>query len=302
LEARHEHQAMKPAPFAYHDPRTLDDLLGLLASRENAKLLAGGQSLVPMLNMRFVIPDHVIDLNRVPGLSFIRRNGDALEIGAMTRQRALERDPLVAEHTPILREALRHVGHWQTRSRGTIGGSLCHLDPAAELPGIAALYDATLHVAGSASRRDVAIADWSLGYMTPALAPDEVLTAITMPMWREPHGYGFIEFARRHGDFAIVGVACLLAVQPGGAIARAAIALVGVATAPVRLTAAETQLIGQPATSDTFRAAAQLARDIDCLADAHVSAAYRKRLAVVLVERALRQTAERAQGASHATH
>jgi carbon-monoxide dehydrogenase medium subunit len=203
---------------------------------------------------------------------------------------------------PILRDALRHVGHWQTRSRGTIGGSLCHLDPAAELPGIAALHDATLHTVGSAGRRDVAIADWSLGYMTPALAPDEVLTAITMPTWREPHGHGFVEFARRHGDFAIVGVGCLLAVHPGGAIARAAVALVGVETAPVRLTAAETQLIGQPATPDTFRAAAQLARDIDCLDDAHVSRSYRKRLAVVLVERALRQAAERAQGASRATH
>jgi carbon-monoxide dehydrogenase medium subunit len=294
---------MKPAPFEYHDPRTLKDVLGLLASQENAKLLAGGQSLVAMLNMRFVIPDHVIDLNRVAELSFIRRNGDALEIGAMTRQRTLERDPLVAEHMPILRDALRHVGHWQTRSRGTIGGSLCHLDPAAELPGIAALYDATLHVVGSGARRDVATADWSLGYMTPALAPDEVLTAITLPLWREPHGYGFVEFARRHGDFAIVGAACLLAVSASsGTISRAAIALIGVATMPVRLIAAETQLIGQPATAETFRAAAPLAGDVDCLTDVHVSASYRKRLAVVLVERALRQAAERAPGASHATH
>jgi carbon-monoxide dehydrogenase medium subunit len=293
---------MKPAPFDYHDPRTLNDVLGLLASRENAKLLAGGQSLVAMLNMRFVIPDHVIDLNRVAELSFIRRNGDALEIGAMTRQRTLERDPLVAEHMPILRDALRHVGHWQTRSRGTIGGSLCHLDPAAELPGIAALYDATLHVVGSGAKRDVAMADWSLGYMTPALGPDEVLTAITLPVWREPHGYGFVEFSRRHGDFAIVGAACLLAVSESRTIARAAIALIGVATMPVRLTAAETQLIGQPATAETFGAAARHAGDIDCLTDVHVSASYRNRLAVVLVERALRQAAERTHGASHATH
>jgi carbon-monoxide dehydrogenase medium subunit len=292
---------MKPAPFAYHDPRTLDEAVGLLASHDNAKLIAGGQSLVPMLNMRFVVADHVVDLNRVAGLSFVRQNGDTLQIGAMTRQRALERDPLVARCAPIVREVLPHVGHWQTRSRGTIGGSLCHLDPAAELPGIVALYQGTLHVVGTNGERDVPAAEWSLGYMTPALAPDEVLTAVSLPLWREPHGHAFVELARRHGDFAVVGAGCLLAVADR-TIRRAAIVLIGVATAPVRLAAAEAALIGQPATPQSFKAAAEHAHAVDCLADAQVSAAYRKRLAAVLVERALAQAATRANGALDATH
>lgn len=291
---------MKPAPFSYHDPRKLDDLVGLLASYDNARLLAGGQSLVAMLNMRYVIVDHVIDLNRVEGLDYIRETPGALEIGAMTRQHALERDAAVARRAPILREALRFVGHWQTRSRGTIGGSLCHLDPAAELPGIAVLHDATLHIAGTSGRRDVNAADWSLGYMTPALAADEVLTGLTLPVWPEPHGHAFIELARRHGDFAIVGVGCLLALDNVAMIRRAAIVLVGVATAPLRLTAAETQLIGQRADAATFAAAAAHARAIDCLGDALVSAAYRQRLAVELVGRALRTAAKRAEGAGNA--
>jgi aerobic carbon-monoxide dehydrogenase medium subunit len=294
---------MKPAPFAYHDPRTLDDLIGLAGRLENAKLLAGGQSLVSMLNMRFVIPNHVIDLNRVASLAGIADKGDAIEIGAMTRQRALERDPVIASKAPVVLEALRQVGHLQTRSRGTFGGSLCHLDPSAELCAVARLYDATLHVAGSRGRRDIAMADWSLGFMTPALEPDEVLTGITLPVWREPHGHAFVELARRHGDFAIAGVGCLVALDGKGAIARAAISIAGIATAPVRLSEAEAALKGQPATPDTFKAAAAHATKLDCLADAHVSAAYRQRLAGVLTERALATAAARAKGAAQgSTH
>jgi carbon-monoxide dehydrogenase medium subunit len=255
-----------------------------------------------MLNMRFVVADHVIDLNRVEGLSYVRATDRAIEIGAMTRQRTLERDPLVARRAPIVREALSHVGHMQTRSRGTIGGSLCHLDPAAELAGIAALYGATLRVTGTAGKRDIAMADWGLGYMTPAVGADEVLTGITLPLWTEPHGHAFVEFARRHGDFAIVGVGCLLALDPKGAINRAAIALIGVSTAPVRLSAAESALIGQPANATTFKAAGAKARAIEALSDAQVSSSYRQRLAAVLVERALTMAAERARGGADARH
>lgn len=293
---------MKSAPFAYHDPRTLDDLCGLLGRHENAKLLAGGQSLVPMMNMRFVVADHVIDLNRVEGLSHVRENGGAIEIGAMTRQRTLERDPVIARRLPVMVEALRQVGHFQTRARGTLGGSLCHLDPAAELPGIAALYDATLQVAGPRGRREVAMADWSLGYMTPALEADEALAGVTLRPWSGPHGHAFVEFARRHGDFAIAGAGCLLALDARGAIARAAISLIGVATAPVRLIEAEAALRGQPADAKTFKAAAEQARAIDALSDAHVSTAYRQRLAAVLVERALAAAANRAKGGAHVRH
>jgi aerobic carbon-monoxide dehydrogenase medium subunit len=291
---------MKPGPFTYHDPTTVAEAVALLGRHENAKLLAGGQSLMPMLNMRYVLPEHVVDLNRVAGLDAVREEPAGLVIGAMTRQRALEESPVVAAGFPLLREALREVGHFQTRNRGTIGGSLCHLDPAAELPGVAAAYDATLTVAGPNGTRTVGIADWPLFYMTPNLEPDEVLTEIALPAWREPHGHAFLEFARRHGDFAIVGVACLLALDGGGRVARAAIALIGVANGPLRLTAAEALLRGESAAPETFRAAAEEARRIDAISDAQTSASYRRHLAGVLAERALGLAARRAREIGHA--
>src|SRR5580700_1740958 len=191
---------MKPPDFSYHDPRTTADAVGLLSSLENAKLLAGGQSLMPMLNMRFVLPDHIIDLNRVEGLNYINARGDTLEIGAMTRQRDIEFSDIVKKKCPLMREAITQVGHRQTRNRGTIGGSLCHLDPAAELVAVAAALDATVEVTGSRGTRRIAFADFPRGYMTPALEPDELLTAVELPLWPAGHGHGFVEFARRHGD------------------------------------------------------------------------------------------------------
>ncbi len=288
---------MKAPAFTYHDPRTLADLKGLLGSLENVRMLAGGQSLMPMLNMRFVIPDNVVDLNRIPELTGIRETAAGIEIGAMTRQRAIERDPLVKAKAPALVEALSHVGHIQTRSRGTFGGSLCHLDPASEQPGIAALYDATLSVTGPRGDRTIALPDWVLGYMTPALEPDEALIKVTLKPWTEKHGHGFAEFARRHGDYAIVACAALLALDGAGKVARAAISLVGVDVKPVRLAAAETALVGQMPTAEAFAAAAEVARGLECLSDAHVAADYRQRLAGVMTRRALEAAALRASGA-----
>ena len=293
---------MKATAFAYHDPRTMDELLGLLGQLENVRLLAGGQSLVPMLNMRYAIPDHVVDLNRIPELAYLREGPDGIEIGAMARQRTLERDPMVRRRAPILAETLRWVGHVQTRSRGTFGGSLCHLDPAAELPGIAALYGATLHVAGPRGRRDVAMADWGLTYMTPNLEPDEALVGISLPVWREPHGYGFEEFARRHGDYAIVAASALLSIDDAGTIRRAAVSLVGIDVYPMRLEAAERALLGAAAGDEAFRAAAELARDLDHMSDAHITGDYRRRLSVALTRRALAQAAARARGDSNVRH
>src|SRR5450631_3998245 len=198
---------MKPPPFQYHDPKTLADAIGLLGSLENAKLLAGGQSLMPMLNMRYVLPDHVIDLNRVEGLSHIRERDGALDIGAMTRQRKIEFSDLVRERCPLMHEAVRQVGHRQTRNRGTLGGSLCHLDPSAELVTVAAALDATVLVAGPNGQREIPFAEFPVAYMTPAIEPNEMLTALRLPVWPKGHGYAFIEFARRHGDFAIVSAA-----------------------------------------------------------------------------------------------
>lgn len=293
---------MKAPSFAYHDPRTFDELSSLLGRLDNLRLLAGGQSLVPMLNMRYAIPDHVVDLNRIPELDYIREGPDGLALGAMTRQRRLERDETIRRRAPILADALRHVGHLQTRSRGTFGGSLCHLDPAAELPGIAALYDATLHVAGPRGRRDIRVQDWGVAYMTPALEPDEVLTGLSLPVWREPHGHGFQEFSRRHGDFAIVAVAALLALDERNVVRRAAISLVGIDLRPVRLGDAERALAGAPATPESFAAAAETARTLDCLSDAHVPGDYRRKLAVALTRRALAQAAERAHGVADVRH
>jgi carbon-monoxide dehydrogenase medium subunit len=286
---------MKAPSFTYHDPRSLADLTALLGRLENVRMLAGGQSLMPMLNMRFVIPDNVIDLNRIAELSGVRETAAGLEVGGMTRQRALERDALVRARAPVLVEALSHVGHVQTRSRGTIGGSLCHLDPSAELPGICALYDATLTVTGPRGDRTIAMQDWSLGYMTPALEPDEALIRITLPVWKEKHGHGFAEFARRHGDYAIVAAAAVLALDGAGKIARAAISLVGVDVKPIRLEAAEKALVGQSADAKTLAAAADSARAIECISDAHVTSEYRQRLAAVMTRRALEAAAARAR-------
>jgi carbon-monoxide dehydrogenase medium subunit len=291
---------MKPGPFKYHDPRSVSDLLGLLGSLENAKLLAGGQSLGPMLNFRYVMPDHLIDLNRIDELAYVRVEGRRIRVGAMTRQRALERDRELQRLCPILGEALREVGHFQTRNRGTLGGSLSHLDPAAELPGLMALYDATIEVAGPSGKRNVSIADWGQGYMRPNLNPDEVLTGLSWEAWDGPHGHAFIEFARRRGDFAIVGVGCLLALDAKRTIKRAAISLVGVGYATLRLRTAERLLTGAAYGDEVLEAAAAEARKIEANSDLYASGAYRQRLAGTLTARALKACGERALAAARA--
>ncbi|MGB8550271.1 MAG: xanthine dehydrogenase family protein subunit M [Xanthobacteraceae bacterium] len=278
---------MKPGPFIYHDPRTLPEALALLGDLDNVKVLAGGQSLMPMMNMRYAMPDHLVDLNLVEGLAGVTQEDGRLRIGSMTRQRDLEVSADVATAFPLLREALRHVGHRQTRNRGTIGGSLCHLDPAAELPAVCLAAGADLHVAGTGGERTVAMTDFPLGFMTPAIRPDEIVTSINLPSWPQDHGFAFEEFARRQGDFAIVGVAVLLAADAAGAIVRAAIALCGVADRPRRCPTAEALLIGEEASPRALAAAAAEAGKIDAASDIHASRAYRAHLATVLTERAL---------------
>ncbi len=277
---------MKPPPFAYHAPATIPEAVHLLGSLENARLLAGGQSLMPMLNMRFAFPDHLIDLNRVVGLGGISLDGAALQIGAMTRQRDIQDSPLVQERLPLLAEALTHVGHRQTRNRGTIGGSLCHLDPAAELVSVATALDATVDVMGPNGGRSLSMAEFPRGYMTPALAPDEMVTAIRIPLPPPGHGAAFIEFSRRHGDFAIVSAAALLTVE-GGRITSASITLGGVGAVPLRLAEAEAALLGRRPEFALFARVAACAGAIDAMEDAQVPAWYRHRLAVTLTRRAL---------------
>ena len=209
----------------------------MLSTHENARLLAGGQSLMPMLNMRFALPDHLVDLNRIAALAGITRVDDELRIGAMTRQRDLLDSDLVRRHVPLLSEALALVGHRQTRNRGTIGGSLCHLDPAAELVAVAIGLDAVIDINGPEGPRSLPVAAFPLGYMTPAIAAEEMVTAVRIRL-PPRHGHCFVEFSRRHGDFAIVSAAAMLTLDPGGGIAAASLTLGGLGPVPLRMTQA----------------------------------------------------------------
>lgn len=284
---------MKPPPFAYHAPRTVDAALALLADRPNARALAGGQSLMPMLNFRLAAPDDVVDLNRVEGLAGIRDAGDTIVFGAMTRQRDIEFSPLVQAKLPLLAEAIRWVGHRQTRNRGTIGGSLCHLDPSAELPTVATALDATLHIRSRAGERTLAMADFAQGMMTTALEPGELLVEIRMPVWPAGHGVGFVEFARRHGDFAVVSAATAILLDDRGRIARASLTLGGATPTPLRLAEAEKALAGQTLGAAAADAVAEIARKVDAMGDHTYPAWYRQRLAATLMKRSLAQAFER---------
>lgn len=286
---------MKPPPFSYYDPADLGEAVKLLASLENAKLLAGGQSLMPMLNMRFVQPDHVVDLNKVGGLSGIEIKGDVLRIGAMTRQRDIEFNKDVEARCPIVHQALQEVGHRQTRNRGTLGGSLCHLDPSAELVSCAAVLDATVEVEGPKGKREIAFADFPAGYMSPAIDGDEIVTAVRFPLWKRDHGAAFVEYARRHGDFAMASAAALLELDGQGRIARAALVLGGVAVAPVRMKDVEAKLIGKMPLLETFAELCEACRAIEAIEDVHAPSSYRQHLAAVLSRRALVAAAGRAQ-------
>jgi carbon-monoxide dehydrogenase medium subunit len=280
---------VKPAPFIYHDPHTVAEACALLAAHENVRVLAGGQSLMPMMNFRYVMMDHLVDLNKVAELAYLRIEGDTLQIGAMTRQREIEFSSEVGQRCPLLQAALDHVGHRQTRNRGTLGGSLCHLDPSAELVNVAALLGGTLHAASKRGRRKIAFAEFAAGYMTTSLQPDELLAGVSLPLPARNQGYAFVEFARRHGDFAIVACSALIGLDAKGNIADAAIALSGLGHAPVRPVAIEQALRGQRADAAAFKAAAAEVQKVDAMGDAYVTTEYRQHLARVLTYRALEQ-------------
>ncbi|MEE2954859.1 MAG: xanthine dehydrogenase family protein subunit M [Pseudomonadota bacterium] len=286
---------MKPPPFSYHDPTSVQEVVALLGNLENAKVLAGGQSLMPMLNMRYVLPDHIIDLNKVEGLSFIREAENAIQIGAMTRQRELEFSEIIKKKCPLMYEAIFQIGHRQTRNRGTIGGSLSHLDPAAELASVCSALDAVIVATGENGSKEIPFFDFPVAYMTPALELDEIVTEIRMPVWPEGHGYAFVEFARRHGDFAITSAAVLLEVDVDGKISRSSVTIGGVAAAPVRMTEIETSLIGLVPNEEKFREICEVCRGIEALGDVYASTEYRQHLATVLSRRALVKAYERAK-------
>lgn len=283
---------MKPANFEYHAPSTVLEAAMLMASLPDAKLLAGGQSLVPMMNFRFVTPENLVDLNGVAELSGIAVKDGRLHIGAMTRQRDIELSPVVLKAAPLIPEAYRYVAHKQIRNRGTYGGSLCQLDPASEQPCFtAALGGILTAVRAGGDRlvsREIPIADWAQMYLTPALEEGEMLQSVSLEIWPEGHGWSFQEYARRHGDYAIVGVAAMTSQDASGKLARVAIAVCGVAAGPVRLADAEAAMAGMPAGDEAIAVAAHAARALDVMSDTHNTSEYRQHLAASLTVRALR--------------
>jgi carbon-monoxide dehydrogenase medium subunit len=243
-----------------------------------------------------VQPDHIIDINKVEGLSYIRERNGMLEIGAMTRQRELEFSDVIKARWPIMHEALLQVGHRQTRNRGTIGGSLCHLDPSAELVSLATGYDAIVTVAGPSGEREIPFAEFPVAYMTPSIEPNEMLIAVRFPQWAPKHGYAFVEFARRHGDFAITSAAALLEGDAGGKITRASVTIGGMGTAPSRARELEAAITGQVPAGTLFRDACESCRKLEAIDDIHAPASYRQHLAAVLSRRALEKAYARLTG------
>jgi CO/xanthine dehydrogenase FAD-binding subunit len=292
---------VKPAPFAYYDPRTVDEAVSLLAQHgSDAKVLAGGQSLMPLLNMRLARPAVVVDVNRVDGLDYIRQENGTLAIGALTRQRAVERSGAVAQAQPLLAAATRLIAHPQIRNRGTVGGSIAHADPAAEYPAVALALGAELRVAGPRGERSIRAEDFFVTYLTTALEPDELVTEVRLLALPPRTGWSVMELSRRHGDFALAGVAATLTLAASGECAGARIVLFGVGPTPLRATAAEQLLPGVRLSDALVDAAADSAAKAieEPLSDIHASGDYRRHLARVLTKRALVEAAGRAQEAS----
>jgi 6-hydroxypseudooxynicotine dehydrogenase subunit alpha len=289
---------VKPAPFDYFAPGTLDEALALLAEHgDEAKPLAGGQSLIPAMNFRLARPRVLVDLNRVAALSYIRVEKGGVEIGAMTRQRAVERSDVVARAAPLLAEAMPAIAHPQIRNRGTVGGSIAHADPSAELPAVALALDARFRARSASGERTIVAADFFKGMLETALERGELLVEIALPPLRPRTGTAFLEVARRHGDYALVGVAVVVTLDATGQCQAARIALLSVGDGPVLAVEAGKTLVGQKRSDELLRAAADTAakRDVDPPSDIHASAAYRRRLVEVLTRRALARAFERAE-------
>ena len=294
---------MKPPPFRYHTPRSLPEALALLREAPGeARVLAGGQSLVPLLNLRLAYPEVLVDLNGVEGLSYIRDEGSRLCIGAMTRQREAEFSALLAERCPLVVEALAQVGHPAIRNRGTVGGSLAHADPVAELPCVMTALDAELVVTGPAGERIIAAGHFFLAPYETALSPGEILVEVRVPVTPRaslPPAASFVEFSRRHGDFALAEAAAVL--EGDGALTGARVVAAGPAWTPSRLTAVE-RLVAESGVSatdvaarrDLVEEAGQIAEEAVAALPTHADAtAYQRRLAAVLAKRAVAQALER---------
>jgi aerobic carbon-monoxide dehydrogenase medium subunit len=282
---------MKPPPCDYRCPSSLDEALALRSEyAADCAVLAGGQSLMPMLNLRLARPAVLIDLGRVAELSGISELDGGVALGAMTRQRTVERSELIRERAPLVTQALAHVGHPAIRNRGTVGGSLSHADPAAELPAVAVALDAELVARSATGQRTIAAEDFFVGFYSTAMEPDELLLEVRIPAPAGDVGTAFVEIARRHGDFALVGVAAAVARDGDGVITDARLVFTGLAGQPVRARQAEASLRGAWPGPDAFAAAAALVGgEIEARTDAHATGDYRRRVAGVLARRALQE-------------
>jgi CO/xanthine dehydrogenase FAD-binding subunit len=283
---------MKPPRFHYCSPRILDEALGLLDQYgDDIKVLAGGQSFVPLLNMRLAAPAYIMDINHISELHYFETEPDYLAIGAIARQRQIERSLLVQEKHPLLVEVIKHIGHMQIRNRGTVVGSIAHADPAAELPALLTCLEGEVLAQSVRGERVIKAGDFFTGYLSTALEAGEMLTEVRFPWLAPQAGWSFIEFARRAGDYALVGAAAVLTPAPDDTCQSANLAYLGVAGSPVRARAVEQILTGTPLDAQTLETAAAAARDVvsEDMQDVHATVEYRRELASELTRRVLKQ-------------
>ena len=291
---------MKPPPFQYFAPTTIDEALALMAEHGyDAKVLAGGQSLIPTMNFRLAQPGVLVDLNNIPDLVYINSNGNGgVSIGAMTRQREVERSQIIAEHAPLVHETMPFIAHPQIRNRGTFGGSLAHADPAAELPAIAVALDAQFRVRNQRDDRWVPANEFFVDLFATAIEPEEILVEVVLPEMPPRSGYAFEEVSRRHGDYALVGAAATVTLDQSNQCEQVRLVYFSVGNGPIEAHQAEAMLNGQELTAEAIEAAAETAAstDIDPPGDIHASAAFRRHLAKVLAKRVLQKATARATG------
>ena len=286
---------MKPAPFEMHLPTSVSEVVALLDEHGDlAKPIAGGQSLVPMMSLRLASFEHLIDLNGVSELNQVSVSGDSLRIGAMVRQSTAEHDPQIVKSAPLIAKAIPHIGHFQIRNRGTVGGSIAHADPSSELPAVALALDATIEAVGPNGSREIAAKDFFVSTWETSLIDGEILTGVRFPIWSGKCGFVVEEVARRHGDFALVGVAAAVQVD-GSKVTKAAIALFGVGGTPVRASEAEQALIAGGISADLDAVGKLAATNLAPSDDVHASGEYRKSVAATIVARAIAKALKEAQ-------
>jgi carbon-monoxide dehydrogenase medium subunit len=286
---------VKPAPFEMHLPTSVSEVVALLDEHGDlAKPIAGGQSLVPMMSLRLASFEHLIDLNGVSELNQVSVSGDSLRIGAMVRQSTAEHDPQIVKSAPLVAKAIPHIGHFQIRNRGTVGGSIAHADPSSELPAVALALDATIEAVGPNGSREIAAKDFFVSTWETSLIDGEILTGVCFPIWSGKCGFVVEEVARRHGDFALVGVAAAVQVD-GSKVTKAAIALFGVGGTPVRASEAEQALIAGGISADLDAVGKLAAMNLAPSDDVHASGEYRKSVAATIVARAIAKALKEAQ-------